>query len=80
MLKCVYQLASGKRQKVGNHEVVKEGSFIFHFFHYWTEICTADVLNKTFKVNHGGYYTSSTTRAINSYREYFTSKGFEEVS
>lgn len=53
MLKCVYQLVTGQRNKVGNHKVVKDGCML-HFFYYWTEICTANTSTKEFYTTNGG--------------------------
>lgn len=54
--------------KLGNHRVeINEG--ITKYFYYATPIIIVDRVNRTLTIDNGGYGTSSTTRAINSYME-----------
>ena len=80
MLKTCIKLAEASSDiKLGNHRVEYTPSGR-DFIYYWTVICSTNDSKRTFKTNDGGWGTSSTTRAINSYRAYFTGKGYKEIS
>lgn len=79
-LQAVKQLIEGKRHKVGNHEV----KFFFpvkkrHFYYHWSVICKVDDEKRVFGVSNCGWGTTSTTRAINSYRHELSYLGYKEV-
>jgi hypothetical protein len=64
--------------KCGNHKVIFTETG--REFIYWsTAICVVNDVEKTFYTDNGGYNTSSTNRAINQYRCYFTERGYKEV-
>ena len=50
------------------------------FIYHWTVICLVDDINKCFWLTHNGYYTPSTNIALDSYRTYFESLGYENVN
>lgn len=69
--------------KVGSHRVEKSHNFEKYFYH-WT--CIYKVLHDERKIiiDNGGYGTSSTTRAINSYissstHKYYIACGYEVI-
>lgn len=67
----------------GNHRVERDYSLDdeYHNFIYWsTTICRVNVDEKTFKLENGGYNTSSTNRAIWCYRNLLYAKGFKNIS
>lgn len=71
MLKTVEKLVNAKRDmKIGNHSVKQEGN-TRRFYYYSTAICVADDKYRLVYFDNGGYGTSSTTRAVNSYKKYF---------
>lgn len=83
MLKAIEQLVRGERMSVGNHRCrsYSEGNhqkedYIYHC----TAICKVDHTTHTFIIDKGEYSDKmSTNRAVKDYREYFNSKGYEEV-
>ena len=74
MLKAVEKLIrdanNGKKSaKYGNHRMEQTADKI-KYYYYWTCICEAD--KHTNKVKYDASYdSSSTTRAVNSYRQYY---------
>lgn len=71
MLKTVEKLVNAKgNMKIGNHSVEHIGNSR-RFYYYGTAICVADDKYRLVYFDNGGYFTLSTTRAINSYKEYF---------
>lgn len=81
MLVVVKDLVCASRDmKKGSHKVVKYPTGIREFIYYSTAICTVNDNERTFSTDNGGYGTSSTTRAINDYKRYFTSIGYKEVN
>lgn len=55
-------------KKLGNHRVeIHEDTVQRWYYYYATPIVKVDYLNETITINDGGWGTSSTTRAINSY-------------
>ena len=67
-----------KDMHIGNHSVVIRGTKR-DFIYFYTVICAVDDEAKTFHCDNGGWNTSSTNRAIGSYRSYFRSIGYDEV-
>lgn len=62
---------SDRNKKLGNHRVEIQDNGEKWFYYYATVIARVNFSNRTITVNDGGWGTSSTTRAINSYlREY----------
>lgn len=58
-------------KKLGNHRVEIQSNGEKWFYYYATAIAKVNFSNRTITINDGGWGTSSTTRAINSYlREY----------
>lgn len=59
-----------KKATYGNHSMEVHGEKVFYYYHN-TAVCIYN--NKTDKVeyNNGGWNTSSTTRTINSYKQYY---------
>lgn len=49
------------------------------FRYHENTICAVNDVNKVFFLSHAGWYTSSTNRALASYREYFISIGYKNV-
>lgn len=81
MLKSIERLLSGEK-KVGNHrreDTTSNGKRITKFFYHATAVCTVCHANDTFCINNGGWGTSSTTRAINDYRDFLVSDLYNEV-
>lgn len=72
-MKTVEKLVQADNSKtLGNHRVIINGNkreFIYHS----TVICEVDDSNRTFKLDNGGYCTSSTSRALSAYRNEFQS-------
>lgn len=63
----------------GNHrkEPGTNGA-IANFIYHWTTICQI-LPNHQFRVDNGGWNTSSTNRAISAYRRELTALGYTEV-
>ena len=78
MLKTVEKLIYGDcGRKIGNHsKIALEGNIVGYKYHN-TVICKVIPCDKKIIIDDGGWNTSSTTRAINSYKEYY--KDFEVV-
>lgn len=65
---------------IGNHSVKYRGSGISEYYYHATCVCKVDRTNKIVHFDNGGYSTSSTTRVINGYKEYFVDYlGYEET-
>ena len=83
MLKSVQALAehalTGNLEscRIGNHFCARSESNYREFYYHDTCICIIDTEDKTVMFDNCGWNTSSTTRAINSYRQAFT--GFHEL-
>ena len=61
----------------GNHGFVQvESRNMIVFYDHLGRLCTVDLSTQTFKLNHRGYNTSSTSRALNAYRDELTARGF----
>ena len=78
MLKAVKKLISNETRKVGNHHREDRLNKIEYYYHS-TAIATVDTLNRTITIDDGGWGTSSTTRAINSYLEHYEPIGYEVI-
>ena len=61
----------------GNHWFISDNHNIYYYYHA-TCICIVPHALPIIKYDNGGWNTSSTTRAINSYREYYQDR--REVS
>lgn len=82
MLKAVEQLCKCERSTVGNHRVesLNEcGHTINNYIYHSTIICAVNENTKMFMTSDGGYDTTSTKRAISSYREWHESHDYFEV-
>ena len=82
MLKAVEQLCRAERSTVGNHRVesLNEcGHTINNYIYHSTIICAVNENTKMFMTSDGGYDTTSTKRAISSYRKWHESHGYFEV-
>ena len=78
MLKSVEKLIRGNvGMKVGNHSKVAIDNHIVGYKYHNTIICKVIPTDRKIIIDDGGWKTSSTTRAINSYLENF--KDFEVV-
>ena len=78
MLKSIEKLLeSSSNLKVGNHSSEHIASVCFYMYH-GTIICEADFKRKEFKLPYDGMYANSTStrRAVNDYKRYFTDTGF----
>ena len=78
MLKSIEKLLeSSSNLKVGNHSSEHIALACFYTYH-GTVICEADYDRESFKLPYKGMYANSTStrRAVNDYKRYFTDKGF----
>lgn len=77
-MKCINKLMEATTDKrVGNHSVrftTTSRKFLYH----WTTICEINYDKKAVIIDNGGFGTSSTTRAINSYLRHETIKNLVE--
>lgn len=65
---------------IGNHSVKYRGSDISEYYYHATCVCKVDWNNRIVHFDNGGYSTTSTTRVINGYKEYFVDDlGYEET-
>lgn len=62
----------------GNHKVALKNNKRY-FSYFATDICVADDNKRIAVIDNGGYYTSSTTRAINDYIRYFEGANYTIV-
>ena len=70
-------IQSKGNKKLGSHRVEVQPNGEYWYCYYATPIAKVDYARKIITVDNGGYKTSSTTRAINSYiREH---DGFELI-
>lgn len=95
MMKALERLVTSKRNaQVGNHAVMYYGrmeGFAAHFCkvmegteraftYHGNIICMVDDSHRRVILTHAGWYTPSTSRAINDYRRYFVDGcGYELV-
>lgn len=67
-MKCTKTLLETKgNKKVGNHWSQKT-EMIEKYYYHNTCICKINHIEKVVTYDNGGFFTSSTTRAINSYK------------
>ena len=76
MLKSVLALVNSDSHTCGNHRVKEYSDNTRVFIYHNTVICTVNDNTRTFNTDNGGWNTSSTTRAINSYKQALTEKGY----
>lgn len=76
MLKSVENLVNSTRRVCGNHRVKEYSDNTRVFIYHSTVICTVNDNNRTFNTDNGGWNTSSTTRAINTYKWLFARMGY----
>lgn len=62
-------------KKEGNHSI-KFNEGLVKFYYFDTAICIQDEREKIAIIDNGGYFTPSTTRAINCYIKHFKSLGY----
>lgn len=79
MLKAVKALVNHEVIKTGNHSRESLGDYCEKFIYHWTPICVVNYSNRTFYTDNGGFNTSSTNRAISSYKYYFSNCGYTQV-
>lgn len=86
--------AATSSKTVGNHSVIVENGRVNirsdetgkartvqstrHFRYHGNTICAVDDSQKRFWLSHAGWFTQSTTCAVNGYREYFVLLGYKE--
>ena len=75
MLKSVQNLinaanSGAKQRQCGNHSFQRDKDGTLKFFYHWTAICVVDK-NGNPTYDNGGWNTTSTKRAINSYKQYY---------
>lgn len=46
------------------------------FYYHGNPVCVLNFDTKSFKLDHCGYKTSSTSRTLNAYRDELTARGF----
>ena len=79
-MKTVKALLSASNNKTaGNHSVKHIGTMRYFRYHE-SIICYVNDYTKQFSVNHHGWFTQSTTRAINAYKRELTNSGYTLVS
>lgn len=72
MLKAQEKLInSTSNMTLGNHWVKHLDCYISEYYYHATCVCKVDSANRIVHFDNGGYSTSSTTRTINGYKEYF---------
>lgn len=82
MLRTVEQLCRLERTHIGNHRVESFnecGHIINNYIYHSTIICSVNENTKMFMTCDGGFGTTSTKRAISSYREWHNDHGYFEV-
>lgn len=74
MLKAVETLVMAhNNKKVGNHATYfSQNCEVQYFTYHGNIICTVDWRNKTVRLSNCGWNTSSTNRALNDYKRYFS--------
>lgn len=74
MLKGVKALCEGSKSAGNHHRVGNK------FFYHGNNVCTVDHIEKTFHLDSCGWGGhSSTTRTLNSYKEFFSGRGYREI-
>ena len=80
MLRAVETLVnSDVNKKVGNHSLRVNGD-VYEFIYWDTVICKVNHKDRTYFLDNGGYNTSSTNRAISSYKYHFSKLGYINIS
>ena len=80
MLRAVEKLVSAyrdgkKKMKIGNHRLEVDNNGVARFYYHRTAVCTVNPNSGGVVYDDGGYSGySSTTRTLNSYREFFNDK------
>ena len=74
MLKAVETLVNANNnKKVGNHAMYFSQNYEVQYFTYHGNIiCTVDWKNKTVRLTNCGWNTTSTNRALNDYKRWFS--------
>ena len=72
-------VTADKTTRLGNHIAVFTGTEI-HYLYHETCICKVDTVNRTFITDNGGWNTTSTTRAINCYKKYYSGIGYTDIT
>lgn len=72
-------LGAATSRTMGNHGVKHIGTMRYFKYHD-TIICCVNDYTKQFSVDHHGWYTQSTTRAINAYKHELNTMGYTLVS
>jgi len=82
MLRSVEHLLENHSDKtIGNHMSVHlNTSNIVKYFYFSTAICVVNHNKRQYYTDNGGWNTSSTNRAIHSYKQNFDNLGYEKVS
>lgn len=79
-MKTVKTLLNATTNKtMGNHGV-KHINTMRYFKYHDTIICCVNDYTRQFSVDHHGWYTQSTSRAINSYIHELTNSGYTLIS
>lgn len=79
-MKTVKTLLNATANKtMGNHGV-KHINTMRYFKYHDTIICCVNDYTRQFSVDHHGWYTQSTSRAINSYIRELTNSGYTLIS
>ena len=74
MLKAVERLVLANcKKRVGNHATYFSQNCEMQYFTYFDNIiCTVDWMHKTVRLTNCGWNTSSTNRALNDYKRWFS--------
>jgi hypothetical protein len=79
MLKAIIDLFESNKRKVGNHsredlnftlDNIGYTVNVSRFKYHGSTLCNIDWIEKTCTLDHCGWHTSSTTRALNDYERY----------
>lgn len=78
---CIKNLLKAEKDKsIGNHALTIDGHFRKYSYHF-TDICKANDAAKTVEFDCGGYFTTSTQRAIREYRRHYVDKlGYRDIT
>lgn len=68
--KLIASAKLGREKTIGNHSLKIAFNSWFFYYHN-TAICIYNTVTKVVQYKNGGWNTTSTNRAINSYKEYF---------
>jgi hypothetical protein len=67
------------RDRTGRYIWKKAEGFNRDFQYHGNTICLVDDVKKKMILTHAGWYTRSTSRALNDYRAYFLAAGYQIV-